>query len=352
MSGVARGAVMVDVAGLTLSAEERRRLTHPQVGGLILFARNFTSREQLIGLVDEIRAVRPEILVAVDHEGGRVQRFRTHGFTALPAMRALGELWDSDPAKGAIQACALATAIGYVLARELLACGIDLSFTPVLDLDYGLSAVIGDRAFHHDPRVVTLLAKSVNHGLLLAGMANCGKHFPGHGYVVADSHVAMPVDERPLAQILGSDVQPYEWLGSTLTAVMPAHVIYRAVDDRPAGFSRRWLQEILRGKLGFGGVIFSDDLSMQGAQIEGGVCAAAHLALAAGCDMVLVCNDAARAEELLAGLDWRTSQASVARLARLYRGTKPGMIDLRQDEVYQVCMGQLREHGGRSSLKR
>ncbi len=239
------GAVMLDVEGLVLNAHDRRRLRHPHTGGVILFARNFQSRHQLVALVDAIRAERPESLIAVDHEGGRVQRFRTDGFVRLPSMRALGALWDADPVHGALTASRAATAVGYVLAADVVACGIDLSFTPVLDLDHGPSAVIGDRAFHRDPRVVALLAKSLLHGLLAAGMANCGKHFPGHGHVAADSHVAIPVDDRDLETILADDARPYGWLDGALLSVMPAHVVYPQVDARPAGFSPVWLQTIL-----------------------------------------------------------------------------------------------------------
>ncbi|EWS59151.1 Beta-hexosaminidase [Methylibium sp. T29-B] len=251
--------IVLDIAGTALDANDRRRLRHPLVGGLILFARNWQHRAQLTSLTAEIKALRPDVLVCVDHEGGRVQRFRSDGFTHLPPMRALGERWMQD----ALAATDAATACGYVLATELRACGVDFSFAPVLDLDHGPSGVIGDRAFHRDPRVATLLAKSLMHGLLLAGMASCGKHFPGHGYVAADSHTEVPVDRRTLRQILGDDARPYEWLSTSLPSVMPAHVIYPKVDARPAGFSPRWLQDILRGRLGFTGAIFSDDLSMQ-----------------------------------------------------------------------------------------
>ncbi|MEL4181388.1 beta-N-acetylhexosaminidase [Roseateles sp. PN1] len=300
--------VVLDVAGLSLSAAEAKRLSHPLVGGLILFARNFESRAQLVALTSSIKAIRPDILIAVDHEGGRVQRFRTDGFTHLPAMRALGELWMED----AMRATEAATASGFVLAAELRACGVDFSFTPVLDLDIGNTSVIGERAFHSDPRVVSVLAKSLMQGLLLAGMSSCGKHFPGHGFVKADSHVAVPVDKRSLKAILAADAKPFEWLSLSLSAVMPAHVIYPKVDSRPAGFSARWLQEILREKLGFGGAIFSDDLGMAGARVlEGraiGDTEAALAALQAGCDLVLLCNQSAvdggaAIDELLAGLD-------------------------------------------------
>ncbi|MGY6238154.1 beta-N-acetylhexosaminidase (plasmid) [Burkholderia ambifaria] len=307
------GPVMLDVVGTALSRDDARRLAHPNTGGVILFARHFQNRAQLTALTDSIRAVREDILIAVDHEGGRVQRFRTDGFTVLPAMRRLGELWDRD----VLLATKVATAVGYILAAELRACGIDMSFTPVLDLDYGHSKVIGDRAFHRDPRVVTLLAKSLNHGLSLAGMANCGKHFPGHGFAEADSHVALPTDDRPLDAILKQDVAPYDWLGLSLSAVIPAHVIYTQVDKRPAGFSRVWLQDILRGQLGFAGAIFSDDLSMEAAREGGTLTQAADAALAAGCDMVLVCNQPEAAEVVLNGLKARASAESVRRLKRM-----------------------------------
>lgn len=266
---------MLDIEGTALGEADIRRLSHPMTGGVILFARHFQNRAQLAALTAAIRAVRDDILIAVDHEGGRVQRFRTDGFTVLPPMRRLGELWDED----VLLATKVATATGYVLAAELRAVGIDMSFTPVLDLDYGHSQVIGNRAFHRDPRVVALLAKSLTHGLALAGMSNCGKHFPGHGWASADSHVALPVDDRPLATILGDDAMPYDWLGVALDAVIPAHVIYEKVDGKPAGFSRLWLQDILRGKLGFTGAIFSDDLSMEAARAGGTLTQAAAAAL-------------------------------------------------------------------------
>ncbi|MBK1713851.1 beta-N-acetylhexosaminidase [Rubrivivax gelatinosus] len=296
--------VVLDIAGTALTAADRRRIRHPLAGGLILFARNWVDRHQLLELSAEIKALRPDLLICVDHEGGRVQRFRSDGFTHLPAMRAFGELWMAD----AMQATAAATAAGFVLASELRACGVDFSFTPVLDLDHGPSQVIGDRAFHRDPRVAALLAKSLMHGLLQAGMASCGKHFPGHGLVKADSHLALPVDRRSLKAILADDAKPYEWLAGTLDAVMPAHVVYPKVDALPAGFSRRWLQEILRERLGFDGAVFSDDLSMEGAKGVGSTLDAALLALAAGCDLVLLCNQStvdggAPIDALLAGLE-------------------------------------------------
>ncbi len=304
---------MLDVVGKTLNRDDKRRLAHPMTGGVILFARHYESRAQLVGLTDAIRAIRPDLLIAVDHEGGRVQRFRTDGFTVLPSMGKLGALWDQD----VLHATKVTTAVGYILAAELRACGIDMSFTPVLDLDYGHSQVIGDRAFHRDARVVALLAKSLNHGLALAGMSNCGKHFPGHGFAQADSHVAMPVDERPIDEILGNDVAPYDWLGLSLGAVLPAHVVYPRVDTKPAGFSRIWLQDILRGKLGFEGAIFSDDLSMEAARQGGTLTEGAQAALEAGCDMVLICNQPDEAEKVLDALRVTPSRESQRRLKRM-----------------------------------
>lgn len=346
--------VVLDTAGPELSADDRRRLQHPLTGGLILFGRHWTERSRLTALVAEVKELRPDLLVCVDHEGGRVQRFRTDGFTHLPPMRRLGELWMRD----ALAATDAATAAGYVLGAELRACGLDLSFTPVLDLDHGPSGVIGDRAFHRDPRVVTMLAKSLMHGLLLSGMAHCGKHFPGHGFVAADSHHEVPVDRRSLKAILSDDAAPYGWLSTSLISVMPAHVVYPRVDRRPAGFSARWLQDILRGRLGFQGAVFSDDLSMAGArQIDGrelGYAAAAALALTAGCDLVLLCNqsasDGGRAvDELLDGLAdlqtqgaWLPSTHSESRRLALLPQTTPLTWDeLMHQPAYQHALARL-----------
>ena len=338
------GPVMLDVVGKSLSDDDLRRLHHPLTGGVILFARNYESRAQVTALCAAIHHARPGILIAVDHEGGRVQRFRSDGFTRLPAMRALGQLWDRD----VLQSCKVATALGYVLAAELRACGVDLSFTPVLDLDYGPSEVIGDRAFHRDPRVVTMLAKSINLGLLQAGMANCGKHFPGHGFVAADSHIAIPVDERDPKDILKEDAAPYGWLGMSLSAVMPAHVIYPFFDSQPAGFSRKWLS-LLRDELGFEGVIFSDDLSMEGASVAGNVVQGAHAALSAGCDMVLVCNSPDKADQLLEGLDPTVAldaKRSAARIAALVPTSPPKTWDeLQADPVYKAACGLVKSLG-------
>ena len=337
--------LIIDIAGTELTATDRRRLVHPLVGGIILFARNWVGRAQLLQLTSSIKAVRDDLLICVDHEGGRVQRFRTDGFTHLPPMRALGEMWMDDgkgakavPGSGALRATNAATAAGYVLGSELRACGVDFSFTPVLDLDWGESGVIGDRSFHRDPRVVALLAKSLMHGLLQAGMANCGKHFPGHGFVKADSHTEVPVDKRSLKAILADDAAPYPWLSTTLTSVMPAHVIYPKVDSRPAGFSQRWLQEILRRQMRFDGAIFSDDLSMEGARrLDGEVVsytAAAVAALDAGCDLVLLCNqslgEGKAVDELIDGLEkaqargqWQPSVDSESRRLALLPETLP-----------------------------
>ena len=344
--------LIIDVAGLRLNQQDRRRLSHPLTGGLILFARNWESREQLGALCAEIKALRADLLICVDHEGGRVQRFRTDGFTHLPPMRALGQQWLHDP-MGATNA---ATGCGYVLGAELRSCGVDLSFTPVLDLDWGDNGVIGDRAFARDPRVVALLAKSLMHGLLQSGMANCGKHFPGHGFVKADSHTAIPVDSRSLKKILADDAAPYEWLNTTLASVMPAHVIYPKVDARPAGFSEKWLTYILRGQLGFGGAIFSDDLSMRAARLIDGkevsYTDAAIAALNAGCDLALLCNQSAEgggkvvddwlegmAEALLKGR-WEALEASDTRRLALLP-TQPGLPwnDLMLHPAYMHAVG-------------
>ena len=353
--------LILDVAGTTLSAVDRRRLAHPLTGGVILFARNWENRAQLLALTSAIKAVRDDLLICVDHEGGRVQRFRSDGFTHLPPMRALGDLWMRDgkggPGSGALAATNAATAAGYVLGSELRSCGVDFSFTPILDLDWGGSTVIGDRAFHSDPRVVTLLAKSLAHGLLQAGMAHCGKHFPGHGFVHADSHTEIPVDRRSLKAILQDDAAPYGWLRSTLTSVMPAHVIYPKVDSRPACFSRKWLQDILREKLGFDGAIFSDDLSMEGARrLDGQLVSytdAAVAALQAGCDLVLLCNqsvgDGHAVDELLDGLaqqldqgQWKPSADSEARrLAQLPQTLPQAWDDLMFQPAYPQALEML-----------
>ena len=366
MSGHA--PLVIDVAGTALTYVDRRRLVHPLVGGLILFARNWESRAQLTTLCDEVKSLRPDLLIGVDHEGGRVQRFRDDGFTHLPAMRELGRLWADDAmaAQGAASAC------GLVLASELRACGVDLSFAPVLDLDWpdpasgeSRSSVIASRSFHADARVVTLLAKSLMHGMLRAGMAHCAKHFPGHGHVSVDSHHGVPRDPRSLKALLADDAAPYRWLGSVLTAVMPAHVVYSRIDRRPAGFSARWLQDILRGRLGFDGAIISDDLSMAGArEVEGQTLSpteAVLAALQAGCDLALLCNQSLGQgeviDEVLAGLERAGPGArqvagadSLRRVrALLPRGDAPDWDALQQRSDYRGALNFCRMPGSQSA---
>jgi beta-N-acetylhexosaminidase len=329
------GPVVVDPAGTALNDDERRRMRHPAAGGVILFARNFESAVQLQALTEEIHSLRePPLLIGVDHEGGRVQRFR-ESFTALPAMRMLGGVWDRDREAGR----AAARAAGYIIAAVLAAHGLDFSFTPVLDLDYGTSAVIGDRALHFDPIAVGALAAALISGLGDGGMAAVGKHFPGHGYVAADSHVAIPVDNRSLAEILRKDLAPYgPAIAAGLAGVMPAHVVYPQVDREPAGYSRVWLQDVLRGRLGFEGLIFSDDLSMAGASGAGDHAARARAALHAGCDMVLLCNDPEAAERLLHGLAGE-APPSPERLERMRR--QGGGRDLRKSVAFREAQEAL-----------
>jgi beta-N-acetylhexosaminidase len=336
------GPVMTDVAGLILSDDDIRRLQHPLVGGVILFARNFESPAQLKQLTASIHALRNPVLpIAVDHEGGRVQRFRD-GFTAIPPMRALGERWDKLPA----DALRIAESVGYVIGAELIAHGVDFSFTPVLDVDWGESGVIGDRAFHPRPEVISQLARAVMSGLASTGMISVGKHFPGHGYVRADSHHEIPVDERQLEDIWNADMVPFRDLAEgIMSAVMPAHVIYPAVDDQPAGFSATWLKGILRGRMGFDGLIFSDDLSMEGASVAGNITERARAALNAGCDMALICNDPAKADEMLAGLsaDGVMPMPELARrLQRIHALAKAGKVDASHYEAARNAIAALR----------
>lgn len=276
------GPLMIDIAGTELTDIDRERLCHPLVGGIILFSRNYSNPAQLAALTAAMHALRsPPLLIAVDHEGGRVQRFRD-GFTRLPSMAALGKLWDSKPDA----ACEAARQVGYVLASELRARGVDYSFTPVLDLDYGPSRVIGDRAFHRQPAAVIALAKALGEGLHQAGMGSCGKHYPGHGYVIPDSHVELPVDDRSFAD-MQEDMEPYRQL--PLDGVMAAHVIYNCIDCNTAVFSNKWIS-YLRNDINFNGVVFTDDLSMAGAGVVGGMLNRVETAYNAGCDMLLVCN--------------------------------------------------------------
>lgn len=333
------GPVMLDVAGKQLTPDDEIRLRHPLVGGVILFSRNYESPEQLMALTASIRALRSSpLLIAVDHEGGRVQRFR-EGFTRIPAMREFGAIWDQQPKR----ARHLAQQTGFVLAAELRACGVDFSFTPVLDVDYGSSSVIGDRAFHSDPQAIAELAHSLLSGLKQGGMPTVGKHFPGHGFVRADSHLEIPVDERSYADIELCDLIPFQqMIHFGLTAVMPAHVIYPRIDASPAGFSSRWLKTILRGELGFEGCIFSDDLSMEGATVAGGIVQRASAALNAGCDMVLVCNKPAAADELLAGLTWSLPAASRVRLLQMHGRPHPlTRVQLHEDADYVRALHEI-----------
>lgn len=314
------GPVMLDVVGTQLTADDIVRLGHPLVGGVILFARNYQSPGQLAELTASIHALRATpLLIAVDHEGGRVQRFR-EGFCRIPPMRELGKIWDVHPQR----ARHLAQQVGYVLAAELRSCGVDFSFTPVLDVDHGLSCVIGDRAFHSDPQAIAELAHSLLLGMKQGGMHTVGKHFPGHGFVRADSHLEIPVDDREFIDIEMCDLIPFrQMVNYGLTAVMPSHVIYSKVDSRPAGFSPVWLKRILRGQLGFEGCIFTDDLSMAGATVAGGIVQRAEAALHAGCDVVLVCNQPESADELLHGLHWEMPAVSRARLVQMRGKSNP-----------------------------
>jgi beta-N-acetylhexosaminidase len=330
------GPVVADVAGTALTEDDRRRLAHPLTGGVILFARNYSSPEQLRALTSEIHALRePHLVIAVDHEGGRVQRFRA-GFTELPPMRALGEAWDENRAYGRH----LAQEVGFVLSAELRAHGVDLSFAPVLDIDHGNSSVIGDRAFHHDALGVEELAMGVMTGLKQGGMSAVGKHFPGHGHVRADSHLELPVDDRPYDELKSADLAPFARLiRGGLAAIMPAHVVYSEVDRQPASFSEVWLKRILREALGFDGLVFSDDMSMEGARAMGGIVERVQAALAAGCDMALVCNDSASLDELYGKLDCAMPAVGLARLARLHgRPAADSMVKLREDAHYAAAL--------------
>lgn len=332
------GPVVVGIEGRRLTEADRQRLVHPLVGMVILFAANYESPAQLTALTAEVHALRdPPLLIAVDHEGGRVQRFRRE-FTHLPPMRRLGELWDRD----VLQSCRVAVSTGYVLASELRAHGVDFTFSPVLDIDWNRSRVIGDRSFHADPRVVAMLASHLMQGFALAGMSNCGKHFPGHGWAEADSHVDLPTDERPPNVLLARDAAPYRWLAPQLASVMPAHVVYPAVDDAPAGFSSLWI-DTLRNDLGFAGAIFSDDLLMAGAATMGSVPERVHAALAAGCDLVLVCDDLPATDDVLAQLRWQRPARFDERVRRLLpRGAAPAsMTELADSELYRLARADI-----------
>jgi beta-N-acetylhexosaminidase len=296
------GPIMMDVSGLTLTQLEETQLAKPSIGGVILFSRNFESINQVKQLISSIRVVNPNILISVDHEGGRVQRFK-EGFTHLPAMSKLGELYDKKPKKAIKYACSC----GFILAYELLEIDVDFSFAPVLDMDYGNSSVIGDRAFHSNPDAIIKLAQALIKGMHRAGMKCVGKHFPGHGYVSLDSHIDLPVDERPAKEIY-QDMATFKGLvDEGLDAVMPAHVIYSKVDDKPAGFSNVWIQDILKSQLGFDGVVFSDDLSMQGALFIENIKDRVKISLDSGCDMVLICNHPEMLLEVI-DQDWGSNE--------------------------------------------
>ncbi len=313
------GPVMLDLVGVSITPQEREMLRHPQTGGVILFTRNYESPEQITALISEIHKLRsPHLLVAVDHEGGRVQRFRD-GFTHIPAAAVYGQHYDRGDKQARLQARLLARECGWLMAAECRAVGIDISFAPVLDIGKGVSGVIGDRAYHSKPEMIAELAHEYMLGMHEAGMSATGKHFPGHGSVKEDSHTAQPVDERGLSDILMEDIIPFErMIHYGLAAVMPAHVVYPAVDDKPAGYSRVWLQQILRQQLNFQGMIFSDDLSMQAAGGAGSFASRAEQALQAGCDMVLVCNHTDAASQVLASLENYSNPASQARLIRMH----------------------------------
>ena len=326
------GPIMLDIEGIALAPEERELLQHPLAGGVILFARNYESVPQLRALVAAIHGVRePGLMVAVDHEGGRVQRFR-EGFTRLPSSALIGKAYDENHRHG----LHLAEKAGWLMAVELRAAGIDFSFAPVLDLHKGISTVIGDRSFHHDPEIVANLARQYIHGMRRAGMEAVGKHFPGHGSVVEDSHHAVPVDRRSFEDIQQEDLLPFERLITAgLAAVMPAHVIYPAVDERPAGFSPLWLQDILRRQLNFHGTIFSDDICMAGAEVAGNYIDRARAALRAGCDMVLVCNNRKAVIEVLENLEHSPDPAAQVRLIRMHGRNPLTFAEMQQDHVWQ-----------------
>jgi len=339
------GPIMLDIEDTQLNADDRRRLEHPLTGGVILFSRNYENSHQLAELTSTIHAIRdPHILIAVDHEGGRVQRFRKE-FTHLPPMREFGIIWNDNPA----QARQVAEHAGFILAAELNACGVDISFTPVLDVDHGQSSVIGDRAFHRNPQVIAELAHHLMMGLKQGGMLAVGKHFPGHGYIQADSHLEKAIDNRNYADIETDDLIPFRsMIDFGLAGMMSAHVIYPQIDKLPAGFSKTWLQKILRTDLQFDGCIFSDDLSMHGVAHFNSITSRANAALNAGCDMILVCNNPQASDELLASLQWEMSAASLARLTKM-RGKKhfESMVKLRENTTFAHAIKQISTIGQR-----
>ncbi len=340
------GPVMVDLAGIALEPDERELLAHPQVGSVILFTRNYENPDQLRRLVAEIHAVRsPALLVAVDQEGGRVQRFQS-GFTRLPAMREIGRRYSVSRADG----LALARQLGWLMAVELRAVGVDMSIAPCVDVDYGVSRAIGDRALAANAAAVADLAVAYMLGMREAGMAATAKHFPGHGAVAADSHVALPVDRREWPDV-EADLQPYRRLiANGLPAVMAAHVAFPAVDEKPASLSRRWIDGVLRGELGFQGAIFADDLSMAGAAAFGDITARAALALAAGCDVLPVCNDRAATLKLLDSMRTAADPVSRLRLVRLH-GREVAESMVASDPRWQAAVAAARDCVDRPALQ-
>ena len=330
------GPVMIDLQGTEITQEEIELIKHPLVGGIIYFARNFESREQIVALTKSIHENSEQrILTCVDQEGGRVQRFK-EGFTRLPPLRPLGREFDKNQEQG----MALSKALGWLMASEVAAVGVDFSFAPVLDLDYGESEVIGDRAFHTNEQAVSQLARAYIQGLEEAGMASVGKHFPGHGAVKADSHLELPIDDRAPHLIMEKDVIPFAELISLniLQGVMPAHVVYSAQDSQPAGFSKTWIGQILRQRLGFNGAVFSDDLNMAAAGMAGSFIDRANIALNAGCDMVLVCNNREGAIEVLDHLDWVQEEKSVERLRHMQKKKDFTFETLKQSEKWKAAV--------------
>ena len=332
------GPLMVDLEGPTISETEKELLMQSEVGGIILFSRNFESVEQITSLVDEVHRLRsPRLLISVDHEGGRVQRFH-EGFSRIPAAAIYARVAKGDLDKGR----QLAENAGWLMAVELRACGIDFSFAPVLDLAHGLSGVIGDRAFHSKPVTVATLAYAFMHGMNKAGMQAVGKHFPGHGGVIEDSHVAMPVDKRDLDDLMHSDIIPFQYMiENKLAAIMPAHVIYEKVDEKPAGYSSFWINDILRKRLGFQGVVFSDDLSMEAACVAGGYGERADAALKAGCDMALVCNHLDGAIEAVEYIKGYTNPTSQLRLVRMHGSHDTDWTKLKKSKHWQQVSSQI-----------
>ncbi|MGX5201981.1 beta-N-acetylhexosaminidase [Aliikangiella sp. IMCC44632] len=336
----AAGPIMLDIADTQLSAEDKKLIQLPLCGGLILFSRNFESAEQIFELTKQIKKLNPSIVIAVDQEGGRVQRF-TKGFSKLPELGKLGQLYQTEPE----QALEFAQNLGELMALEVQSVGCDISFAPVLDIGDMASQIIGDRAFALEPNDIIALASRYIQGMQLGGMQATGKHFPGHGSVVADSHVAIPVDPRSFTQIEGLDLKPFAALAPQLGAIMPAHIIYSELDSKPAGFSEYWLQKVLRTDLNFDGVIFSDDLSMQGATVAGDFSQRAHAALTAGCDMVLVCNDRNATWQVIDALkDYQQSSQSGQRISRLTMQQQPcGLQVLKSSQRWQFLADSLQQ---------